>query len=311
MEFKHVSVLLEECIEGLAIKPDGTYADGTLGGAGHAKEVCKRLSKKGHFIGIDQDTNALKVSKERLAEVAPEVTLVHNNFSNVGEILKEYAAEGVDGMLIDLGVSSHQLDEPSRGFSYMHDAPLDMRMNQEATFSAYDVVNEYSEEELFRVIKSYGEEKWAKRIATFIVESRATKPVETTYELVEIIKSAIPYKARKEGPHPAKRTFQAIRIEVNKELDIIRPTILDAVPYLKKGGRLCIITFHSIEDRIVKHTFRELEDPCTCPKNIPVCVCGNSPQVKVVTRKPILPSKEELEFNPRARSAKLRIIEKI
>ncbi len=215
MEFKHVSVLLEECIEGLAIKPDGTYADGTLGGAGHAKEVCKRLSKKGHFIGIDQDTNALKVSKERLAEVAPEVTLVHNNFSNVGEILKEYAAEGIDGMLIDLGVSSHQLDEPSRGFSYMHDAPLDMRMNQEATFSAYDVVNEYSEEELFRVIKSYGEEKWAKRIATFIVESRATKPVETTYELVEIIKSAIPYKARKEGPHPAKRTFEAIRIEVN------------------------------------------------------------------------------------------------
>lgn len=311
MNFEHVSVLLNECIEGLNIKEDGTYADGTLGGAGHAGEVCKRLSSKGHFIGIDQDTNALKVSKERLAHVSPEVTLVHNNFFDVANILKEHAPEGIDGMLIDLGVSSHQLDEPSRGFSYMHDAPLDMRMNQESDFSAYEVVNEYSEEELHRVIKSYGEENWSKRIAQFIVEARKTKPIETTHELVDIIKRAIPAKARQDGPHPAKRTFQAIRIEVNKELDIIRPTILDVVPYLKKGGRLCIITFHSIEDRIVKHTFKELEDPCDCPKNIPICVCGKTPQVKVITRKPILPSAQELEFNPRARSAKLRIIEKL
>nr|WP_307990014.1 16S rRNA (cytosine(1402)-N(4))-methyltransferase RsmH [uncultured Niameybacter sp.] len=311
MNFEHVSVLLNECIEGLNIKEDGTYADGTLGGAGHAGEVCKRLSSAGHFIGIDQDTNALKVSKERLAHVSPEVTLVHNNFFDVANILKEHAPEGIDGMLIDLGVSSHQLDEPSRGFSYMHDAPLDMRMNQESDFSAYEVVNEYSEEELHRVIKSYGEENWSKRIAQFIVEARQTKPIETTHELVDIIKRAIPAKARQDGPHPAKRTFQAIRIEVNKELDIIRPTILDVVPYLKKGGRLCIITFHSIEDRIVKHTFKELEDPCDCPKNIPMCVCGKKPQVKVITRKPILPSAQELEFNPRARSAKLRIIEKL
>ena len=298
MNFEHVSVLLDECIEGLNIKEDGTYADGTLGGAGHAGEVCKRLSSKGHFIGIDQDTNALKVSKERLAHVAPEVTLVHNNFFDVANILKEHAPEGIDGMLIDLGVSSHQLDEPSRGFSYMHDAPLDMRMNQESDFSAYEVVNEYSEEELHRVIKSYGEENWSKRIAQFIVEARKAKPIETTHELVDIIKRAIPAKARQDGPHPAKRTFQAIRIEVNKELDIIRPTILDVVPYLKKGGRLCIITFHSIEDRIVKHTFKELEDPCDCPKNIPICVCGKTPQVKVITRKPIVPSAQELEFNP-------------
>lgn len=311
MNFEHVSVLLNECIEGLDIKEDGTYADGTLGGAGHAGEVCKRLSEKGHFIGIDQDTNALKASTERLAYVKPQVTLVHNNFSEVAEILKEHAPDGIDGMLIDLGVSSHQLDEPSRGFSYMHDAPLDMRMNQESDFSAYEVVNEYSEDELFKVIKSYGEENWARRIAQFVVETRQEKPIETTHELVDVIKRAIPAKARKDGPHPAKRTFQAIRIEVNKELDIIRPTILDVVPYLKKGGRLCIITFHSIEDRIVKHTFKELEDPCTCPRNIPMCICGKTPQVRVITRKPILPSEEELEFNPRARSAKLRIIEKL
>lgn len=311
MNFEHVSVLLNECIEGLDIKEDGTYADGTLGGAGHAGEVCKRLSEKGHFIGIDQDTNALKASTERLAHVKPQVTLVHNNFSEVAEILKEHAPDGIDGMLIDLGVSSHQLDEPSRGFSYMHDAPLDMRMNQESDFSAYEVVNEYSEDELFKVIKSYGEENWARRIAQFVVETRQEKPIETTHQLVDVIKRAIPAKARKDGPHPAKRTFQAIRIEVNKELDIIRPTILDVVPYLKKGGRLCIITFHSIEDRIVKHTFKELEDPCTCPRNIPMCICGKTPQVRVITRKPILPSEEELEFNPRARSAKLRIIEKL
>lgn len=311
MNFEHMSVLLNECIEGLDIKAAGTYVDGTLGGAGHAKEVCKKLSEEGHFIGIDQDQNALMVSTERLKGVKPKVSIVRSNFEHVASILEEIAGEGIDGMLIDLGVSSHQLDEPSRGFSYMHDAALDMRMNQESKFSAYNVVNEYSEEELFRVIRDYGEDKWSKRIANFIVQARQEKPIETTYELVEIIKNAIPYKARKEGPHPAKRTFQAIRIEVNREIDIIEPTILDVVKFLKPGGRLCIITFHSLEDRIVKHTFRVLEDPCTCPKHFPVCVCGKEKQVKVITRKPILPSDEELEINPRARSAKLRIIEKI
>lgn len=311
MEFHHVSVLLNECIEGLAIKEDGVYVDGTLGGAGHAKHVCEKLNKQGHFIGIDQDTNALKVSTERLSGVAPKVSLVHSNFSQITQVLNELNVEAIDGMLIDLGVSSHQLDEASRGFSYMHDAPLDMRMNQQASFSAYDVVNNYEEAQIYEVIKSFGEEKWAKRIATFIVEARAKQPIETTYELVEIIKNAIPYKARKDGPHPAKRTFQAIRIEVNKEIDIIKPTILDAVNHLAPGGRLCIITFHSLEDRIVKHTFKTLEDPCTCDKSFPVCVCGKKPLVKVITRKPILPSDEELEMNPRARSAKLRIIERI
>lgn len=311
MEFHHVSVLLNECIEGLAIKEDGVYVDGTLGGAGHAKHVCEKLNKQGHFIGIDQDTNALKVSTERLSGVAPKVSLVHSNFSQITQVLNELNVALIDGMLIDLGVSSHQLDEASRGFSYMHDAPLDMRMNQQASFSAYDVVNNYEEAQIYEVIKSFGEEKWAKRIATFIVEARAKQPIETTYELVEIIKNAIPYKARKDGPHPAKRTFQAIRIEVNKEIDIIKPTILDAVNHLAPGGRLCIITFHSLEDRIVKHTFKTLEDPCTCDKSFPVCVCGKKPLVKVITRKPILPSDEELEMNPRARSAKLRIIERI
>lgn len=311
MDFKHVSVLLNECIEGLAIKPNGVYVDGTLGGAGHAKHVCEKLSKEGHFIGIDQDHNALRVSKERLSDVAPEVSIVYSNFSSVKEVLADLGVEGMDGMLIDLGVSSHQLDEPSRGFSYMHDAPLDMRMDQESDFSAYDVVNDYSEQGICDLIRAYGEDKWAKRIATFIVKAREIKPIETTYELVEIIKNAIPYSARKDGPHPAKRTFQAIRIEVNKEIDIIKPTILDAVDKLKPGGRLCIITFHSLEDRIVKHTYKELEDPCTCARQMPICACGKVPTVKVITRKPILPSEEELEFNPRARSAKLRIVEKL
>lgn len=311
MDFKHVSVLLNECIEGLAIKPNGVYVDGTLGGAGHAKHVCEKLSKEGHFIGIDQDHNALRVSKERLSDVAPEVSIVYSNFSSVKEVLDDLGVEGMDGMLIDLGVSSHQLDEPSRGFSYMHDAPLDMRMDQESDFSAYDVVNDYSEQGICDLIRAYGEDKWAKRIATFIVKAREIKPIETTYELVEIIKNAIPYSARKDGPHPAKRTFQAIRIEVNKEIDIIKPTILDAVDKLKPGGRLCIITFHSLEDRIVKHTYKELEDPCTCARQMPICACGKVPTVKVITRKPILPSEEELEFNPRARSAKLRIVEKL
>lgn len=311
MKFEHVSVLLNECIEGLAIKPNGTYVDGTLGGAGHASVVCSHLSEEGHFIGIDQDNNALAVSKERLKDVKAKVSIVKSNFEQTASVLESLGVEKIDGMLIDLGVSSHQLDEADRGFSYMHDAPLDMRMNQDSKYSAYDVVNEMSEEELYRIIKEYGEERWAKRVAQFIVEERKDTPIVTTYELVDVIKKAIPQGARKDGPHPAKRTFQAIRIAVNRELEIIAPTIEDVVEKLAPGGRLCIITFHSLEDRIVKQAFKKLEDPCTCAKEFPVCVCGKKPQVKVITRKPILPSDEEVEVNPRSRSAKLRIIEKL
>ena len=311
MKFEHVSVLLNECIEGLAIKPNGTYVDGTLGGAGHASVVCSHLSEEGHFIGIDQDNNALAVSRERLKDVKAKVSIVKSNFEQTASVLESLGVEKIDGMLIDLGVSSHQLDEADRGFSYMHDAPLDMRMNQDSKYSAYDVVNEMPEEELYRIIQEYGEERWAKRVAQFIVEERAKKPIVTTYELVDVIKKAIPQGARKDGPHPAKRTFQAIRIAVNRELEIIAPTIEDVVSKLASGGRLCIITFHSLEDRIVKQAFRRLENPCTCAKEFPVCVCGKLPQVKVITRKPILPLDEEIEVNPRSRSAKLRIVEKI
>ncbi len=311
MNFEHVSVLLEECLEGLHIKPIGIYVDGTLGGAGHSSQICKRLSKEGHLIGIDQDNNALDVSRERLKNVNPQVSIVKSNFEQVDEVLDQLGIEKIDGMLIDLGVSSHQLDEASRGFSYMQDAPLDMRMNQESTYSAYEVVNTLSEEALHRLIRDYGEEKWAKRIAQFIVSEREKKPIQTTFELVEVIKKAIPHGARKDGPHPAKRTFQAIRIEVNRELDIIEPTIRKVVSRLKVGGRLCIITFHSLEDRIVKQTFKQLENPCTCSREFPVCICGKMPEVKVISRKPILPTEEEVEVNPRSRSAKLRIIEKI
>jgi len=311
MEFEHVPVLRDECIFGLKINPDGIYVDGTLGGAGHASEICKHLSQKGHLIGIDQDKNALAASKIRLEGVNPKVSIVNSNFEKIKSVLDSMAIEEIDGMLIDLGVSSHQLDEPVRGFSYMHDAPLDMRMNQEESYTAYNVVNELSENDLFRIIKEYGEENWARRIAIFIVEKRESAPIRTTYDLVDIIKSAIPSAARKDGPHPAKRTFQAIRIAVNRELEIIEPTLEQAVEKLKSGGRLCVITFHSLEDRIVKHVFKRLEDPCTCPRNFPICVCGKVPQVKVITRKPIVPSDEEVETNPRSRSAKLRIIEKL
>ncbi|OON91497.1 MAG: ribosomal RNA small subunit methyltransferase H [Epulopiscium sp. Nele67-Bin002] len=304
MGFEHVSVLLNECINGLNIMPNGIYVDATLGGAGHAFSICSHLSKEGQFVGIDQDDNAIMVSKQRLAGVVPKVTIIKSNFEYIESVLDME----VDGILMDLGVSSHQLDEASRGFSYMHDATLDMRMNQDSDLSAYDVVNGYEEDKLALIIKSYGEEKWAKRIAKFIVDRR---PLNTTYELVEVIKNAIPQSARREGSHPAKRTFQAIRIEVNRELDIIAPTIKAAVNRLNVGGRLCIITFHSLEDRIVKHTFRELENPCICPPIVPICSCGNVASVKVVTRKPILPTDKEIETNPRARSAKLRIIEKI
>lgn len=311
MKFEHVSVLLDECIQGLDIKENGIYVDGTLGGAGHAQVVCSKLNEEGHFIGIDQDNDALNVSKERLSNVRPKVTLVKSNFVDIKQVLERLNIRGVDGMLIDLGVSSHQLDEPSRGFSYMHDAPLDMRMNQDAFYNAYELVNTTDEQKLYHIIKEYGEEKWAKRIAQFIIKERQIKPIATTYELVEVIKKAIPQGARKEGPHPAKRTFQAIRIAVNRELEIIEPTIQDITLKLNQGGRLCIITFHSLEDRIVKHAFKKLEDPCTCLKSLPICVCGKRPLVKVITRKPILPSAEEIEKNPRSRSAKLRIIEKL
>lgn len=310
MEFNHVSVLLNECLEALNIKEDGIYVDCTLGGAGHSSQIVKRLSKNGRLIGIDQDRDALRAAGERLQNFS-NVTLVHNNFHNIGAILEELGVEKVDGILMDLGVSSYQLDEGERGFSYMKDAPLDMRMNRENSLSAYEVINSYSEEDLFRIIKDYGEEKFAKRIANFIINKRKEKNIESTLELVDVIKAAIPAKARREGPHPAKRTFQAIRIEVNKELEIIEKTIRDGVERLNVGGRMAIITFHSLEDRIVKTVYKNLANPCTCPSSFPVCVCNKKPIVKIITRKPIEASKEELDYNPRSRSAKLRIIEKI
>lgn len=309
MEFKHVSVLLNECLDAVNIKDDGIYVDCTLGGAGHSSHILRRLSKDGLLVGIDQDTDALKAAGERLKEYENK-KLVHNNFHNIDSILEELEIPKVDGILMDLGVSSYQLDEGERGFSYMKDAPLDMRMNRDREFSAYDVVNSYSMEDLWRIIRDYGEEKFAKRVAEFIVNRREEKPIETTLELVDIIKAAIPAKARREGPHPAKRTFQAIRIEVNGELEILNKAIEDGVNRLNKGGRMAIITFHSLEDRIVKLKFRELANPCTCPKEFPICVCGKKPLVKLISRKAIEPSKEEVEENPRSRSAKLRVIER-
>ncbi|WP_294376257.1 16S rRNA (cytosine(1402)-N(4))-methyltransferase RsmH [uncultured Clostridium sp.] len=310
MDFKHVSVLLNECIDGLDIKENGIYVDCTLGGAGHSSYILKHLSKEGLLIGIDQDTDALSAAKERLKDY-DNVKYVHSNFYNIDSILDDLGIEKVDGILMDLGVSSYQLDNAERGFSYMQDAPLDMRMNRDNDFSAYNIINEYSEEELYKIIKDYGEEKFAKRIANFIVNKRTEKPIETTFELVEIIKAAIPAKARRDGPHPAKRTFQAIRIEVNSELKILNKTIEDGINRLNSGGRMAIITFHSLEDRIVKLKFRELENPCTCPKEFPICVCGKKPLVKVLSRKGIVPTKEEIEKNPRSRSARVRVVEKI
>ncbi|MBE0450092.1 MAG: 16S rRNA (cytosine(1402)-N(4))-methyltransferase RsmH [Clostridia bacterium] len=309
MEFGHVSILLKECMEGLDIKPDGIYVDGTLGGGGHTFKLIQFLSG-GKVVGIDQDQDALEAATKRLAIFGEKFIPVHSNFSNIIEVLKELDIKKIDGFLLDLGVSSYQLDEAERGFSYMNDGQLDMRMNQEDEFSAYDVVNTYSEDELTRIIKEYGEENWANRIAKFIVEARSEKPLETTYELVDIIKNAIPASARKDGPHPAKRTFQAIRIEVNNELKIIEKTIEDAVSVMNKGGRVAIITFHSLEDRIVKNTFKKLAQGCICPPEFPVCICNNKPKVKIISRKPILPSEREVGDNPRARSAKLRIAEK-
>lgn len=311
MELRHESVLLEECIQGLNIKPDGIYVDATLGGGGHSFWICKNLSEKGMLLGIDQDAFALKKAKARLEDVSCKTVFVRDNFQNIGAIIENNAPGKVDGILMDLGVSSFQLDDVERGFSYHNTARLDMRMDDRQGKSAYQVINEYEVERLEKVIRQYGEEKFAKRIASFIKEARKEKPIETTTQLAEIIKAAIPAKFRREGPHPARRTFQAIRIEVNRELEILEQTIEDAVEGLKTGGRLAIITFHSLEDRIVKNKFRELQNPCTCPPDFPVCRCGKEPVVKVITRKPIVPGEEELEANARARSAKLRIVEKI
>lgn len=308
MEFHHISVLLNECIDNLNIRPDGIYVDGTMGGGGHSLEIAKRLTT-GRLICIDQDPNAHEAAGKRLAEYKDRITFVRDNFGNIKSILDSLGIEKIDGMLLDIGVSSHQLDEAERGFSYQQDAPLDMRMNPDRPFSAYDVVNGYDEDELDRVIFTYGEERWARRIAQFIVKAREAKPIETTGELVDIIKKAVPKGARKDGPHPAKRTFQAIRIEVNGELDVLQRAIDEVAARLAVGGRLCIITFHSLEDRIVKEAFRKQENPCICPPQFPVCVCGKKPLGRVITRKPILPSKEELEENPRSRSAKLRVLE--
>lgn len=310
MEFNHVSVLLNECIENLNIKPDGVYVDCTMGGAGHSKEIAKKLSEDGRLICFDQDINAINVAKERLAEFGEKVILVHSNFENIKDEIKSLGIDKIDGVLADLGVSSHQLDEASRGFSYMNDAALDMRMDNRGENSAWDVVNNYSEESLHKIIKEYGEENWSKRIAKFIVEERKDKTIETTYDLVEIIKKAIPKKARMNGPHPAKRTFQAIRIEVNNELGVIKNMIDDAVSIMNPTGRICIITFHSLEDRIVKNEYKYLAQDCICPPEMPFCQCDKKSEVKIITRKPILPSEEEVNVNPRSRSAKLRVAEK-
>ena len=309
-EFHHVSVLLEECIEGLAIKPEGTYVDGTLGGAGHSSRVAALLTT-GRHIGIDRDPIALKAAGERLAPYADRVTLVHSNFCEIAKVLDDLDIEGVDGILLDLGVSSPQLDDGERGFSYMVDAPLDMRMNNEDSLSAYDVVNSWSYEELKKILYEYGEERYAPKIAAAICARREQKPVGTTLELVDIIRSAMPPAALREKQHPAKRSFQAIRIAVNDELNSVAKVMEDAIPRLNPGGRLAVITFHSLEDRIVKNAMANAAKGCTCPPNFPVCVCGKKPQVKLITRKPIVSGEEELERNPRARSAKLRICEKI
>ncbi len=311
MNFSHIPILLDECIENLKINPIGTYVDGTLGGAGHGLAICKNLTAQGHFIGIDQDEDAIKVAQERLMGQAPKISIVRDNFKNIKDILQKLQVENIDGMLLDLGVSSYQLDEPLRGFSYQKDAPLDMRMDNRQSFTAKDIVNYYSQEELTNVIKNYGEEKWASRISKFIVQYRQNKEIKSTGELVDIIKKAIPAKARRSGPHPAKRTFQAIRIEVNNELNILQDTIESIVDCLNLGGRLCIMSFHSLEDRIVKKTFQRLVNPCECPPEFPQCICNKKPKIKIITKKPITPTEIELKDNSRSRSAKLRVAERI
>ena len=310
MEFKHKSVLLDECIENLNIRKDCVYVDGTLGGGGHSYHILKALNGTGMLIGIDRDTDALQAASEKLKEFSNFKT-VHDNHANIKNILESLGLSGVDGILLDLGVSSYQLDEADRGFSYMHDAKLDMRMNREDELSAYEVVNNYPEEKLFRIFVDYGEEKFSRSIERKKRKKRESKPIETTFELVDIIKSAMPSKALNEKQHPAKRVFQAIRIEVNQELEKLKQAVEDSILSLNDGGRLCIITFHSLEDKIVKHAYEEMEGRCTCPPNFPVCVCGYKSYGKIINKKPITSSDEELEENPRARSAKLRVFERI
>lgn len=310
MEFNHKSVLLEETIEGLDIKPDGIYVDGTLGGAGHSSEIVKKLTT-GRLIGIDQDADAIAAASERLQEYADNVTIVRSNYCNMKQELHALGIEKVDGILLDLGVSSFQLDTPDRGFTYRElDAPLDMRMDQRQSLTAADIVNQYSEMELYRIIRDFGEDRFAKNIAKHIVAARKEKEIQTTGELIEIIRASIPMKIQATGGHPAKRTFQAIRIELNKELEVLQNTLDEMVDLLNPEGRICIITFHSLEDRIVKTIFRKNENPCTCPSDFPVCVCGKVSKGKVITRKPILPTEAELEVNSRSKSAKLRIFER-
>lgn len=310
MNFEHVPVLLEEVIEGLDIKDDGIYIDGTLGGAGHSIEIVKKLTS-GKLIGIDQDTNALKKAGEVLKNEKDKTILIHDNYVNIDKVLNDLDIDKVDGILLDIGVSSHQIDEEDRGFSYHKDGPLDMRMDKTNEFSAWDVVNKYSEKDLEGIIWDYGEDRWAKRIAEFIVEERKLNPIDTTFQLVDVIKKAIPKKIRMEGGHPAKQTFQAIRIEVNGELDVLKESIPKMCKLLKKGGRICIITFHSLEDRIVKNIFRELNKECVCPSEFPICICDKKREIKIITRKPIVPNEKEIERNSRSRSSKLRVAERV
>lgn len=310
MEFRHISVLLEETIDSLNIKPDGIYVDGTLGGGGHSLEICRRLGENGRLIGIDQDMDAIHAATERLHEYADKVTIVHSNYQDIDSVLRGQGISGVDGIVLDLGVSSYQLDNAERGFTYRENTPLDMRMDQSQTMTAKDIVNEYSEMELFRIIKGYGEDSFAKNIAKHIVLARQQKPIETTGELNEIIKAAIPAKVRQNGGHPSKKTFQAIRIELNRELDVLEQSLDKMIGLLNPGGRLAVITFHSLEDRIVKNIFRRNMNPCICPPEFPVCTCGRIPTGRVVTRKPIIPDETEIEHNKRAKSSKLRVFEK-
>lgn len=312
MEFEHKPIMLEECIEFLNIRPDGIYVDGTLGGGGHSSEILRRLGPKGLLIGLDQDKYAIKAAKSRLLSIGTKAKVIieHTNFENIREVLNVQKKDSVDGVLLDLGVSSHQLDEGERGFSYQHDAPLDMRMNQSDSFNAQTLVNSWSKDEIARIIRDYGEEKWAARIAEFIVKNREAQKIVTTGQLVDIIKAAVPAAARREGPHPAKRTFQALRIAVNRELKVLENLLGIVTDILSPKGRVAIITFHSLEDRIVKKAFQEQAQGCICPRDFPQCVCGIKPKLRIITRKPITPSDSELSENPRARSAKLRVAEK-
>ncbi len=310
MEFAHTSVLLQETVDGLQVKPDGLYVDGTLGGGGHAYEICRRLSSKGSIVGIDQDEAAIEAATIHLKDFGEKVTIVRSNFRELKSLLQQMGIDKVDGIVLDLGVSSYQIDTADRGFSYREDAPLDMRMDTRQELTARDIVNDYSEKELTRVIRDYGEERFAQNIARHIVDTRKKHPIETTGELVDVIRESIPAKYRRSAGHPAKRTFQAIRIEVNRELEVLEDSLDEMIDLLRPGGRICVITFHSLEDRIVKNAFKRNEDPCTCPKDFPVCVCGNVSKGKVITRKPIIPGEEEIQNNHRSKSAKLRIFER-